>query len=808
MYTLVGNTAIISKDVISLDKKFVQELAIKGVKNIKFEDGSKLKTVEKSAFETIWIIESVDFSNCQELEQIEEYAFKDCVGLKLVDFTNCTNLKQIGKGAFDSCSNLIDAKMENCTNLTELCHNAFRSCHNLKFFNFEGCPNLENITRATFENCYKLKSVDLSKNNKLVSIGEYAFGHCLSLQDVKFPKESSVFKVVGPFAFVVCSELGDIDLSSTSIETVGSNAFSYCDKAMNINLSNCKNLTTCYNIKNSEKKIDKPLIDNLDLRGCTKLASLDSINAKNVHMSFLKEYNNSIRRLFKYIITAKDANVIIYDRNGREAIKFVNNSKGFSLFNPYSIGLSHYAHRKGLDNQYVPLFNALTSPKELEVALQNYDKVVALINDRNKALKTRHAGLGCAVLLRELGAFGLNCEAKELEAYKNLLAKDLINHKIVKDIRAVNNKDFVDRLIQQKMNRIAKTYSLTDLVLEFVKNNVVGHENENNLYDFCASTFKLKSDLKPEFAQFFVNNFNDVMLKTAYKVDENREFQQLVDGYLPINIIHNDFEKLLKKSNKKTISRSNNQRFTIEDCKSVNSYENIQAGNELLAEYCMSAHIGQKGFDYLQEVFNEGKARVDKQILKVCEDDTQFDFTYKFIEKDNPIGLVLGNITNCCQRYGQRGQSCMVDGATNVHSGFLTLNYKGNIIGQAWVWYNPKTMTIGVDNIEVPDVYYDLVNKKYKTEVVECIDRACDNMFATMNKKGTPVYSLYIGVANTDIAQLKNKYHTSTKQVVCPYADYSDLNKQGYYVVYKNSRKQYVAEDVLTENQKDNVQTY
>ena len=65
--------------------------------------------------------------------------------------------------------------------------------------------------------------------------------------------------------------------------------------------------------------------------------------------------------------------------------------------------------------------------------------------------------------------------------------------------------------------------------------------------------------------------------------------------------------------------------------------------------------------------------------------------SYKLLEKDNPLGAVLGNITNCCQVAGGSGESCVKYGMSKPNSKFMIFSISDTIIGQSWVWYDEKT---------------------------------------------------------------------------------------------------------------------
>lgn len=63
------------------------------------------------------------------------------------------------------------------------------------------------------------------------------------------------------------------------------------------------------------------------------------------------------------------------------------------------------------------------------------------------------------------------------------------------------------------------------------------------------------------------------------------------------------------------------------------------------------------------------------------------DLTFEITEKDNPINVILGNITTCCQTIGGQAESCVIDGLSNPFAGFLLIrDKKGNVCGQCYIW--------------------------------------------------------------------------------------------------------------------------
>ena len=76
-----------------------------------------------------------------------------------------------------------------------------------------------------YSDCSALASVDLSSTS-LTSIGSWAFSGCSALTSVEFPASLTS---IDSWALEGCSALTSVDLSSTSLKTIGWKAFYDCD---------------------------------------------------------------------------------------------------------------------------------------------------------------------------------------------------------------------------------------------------------------------------------------------------------------------------------------------------------------------------------------------------------------------------------------------------------------------------------------------------------------------------------------------------------------------------------------------------
>ena len=139
-------------------------------------------------------------------------AFKNCISLEKIDLSACIN---IDEGAFSGCESLQTIDLSGCKALG---NSAFSGCKNLKkvknFKHFTSVPN------QAFSGCASLQTIDLSGCK---TIGNSAFRDCASLKTI----DLSGCKTIGNSAFSGCPKLGDFVLASTSLSSIGKNAFNY-----------------------------------------------------------------------------------------------------------------------------------------------------------------------------------------------------------------------------------------------------------------------------------------------------------------------------------------------------------------------------------------------------------------------------------------------------------------------------------------------------------------------------------------------------------------------------------------------------
>jgi hypothetical protein len=150
-------------------------------------------------------------------------------------------------------------------------------------------------------------------------------------------------------------------------------------------------------------------------------------------------------------------------------------------------------------------------------------------------------------------------------------------------------------------------------------------------------------------------------------------------------------------------------------------------------------------------------------------------YSYEFIPKNDPRGLVLGYATDCCQVIGGQGQACLETGFRDINSGFFLVEKKGEIYAQSWVWQKEtkKGLSLCFDSIEVLGKNLD-----ESKDILGCYQEA-----ASLLVKEHKYKLVYAGAdGNTmpkGLEKAGQKFETDEMQeleLFSPFGHYSDVN--------------------------------
>lgn len=124
----------------------------------------------------------------------------------------------IGVKAFYYCTDLMSIVLPD--SITEIQISAFNNCTNLVSINFPSA--IELIDAYALWYCTSLISVDLSATS-ITSIGQYGFTHCDNLTTLILP---NTLERIGDFNFYYCGSLTSVTIP-TSVTSINQNGFGY-----------------------------------------------------------------------------------------------------------------------------------------------------------------------------------------------------------------------------------------------------------------------------------------------------------------------------------------------------------------------------------------------------------------------------------------------------------------------------------------------------------------------------------------------------------------------------------------------------
>jgi len=184
------------------------------LKKVIIQDGSKLKTIDSSAFASCSSLEDINLP--EGLERIGDNAFEHT---ELNEIIIPSSVKSIGEYSFSCCHSLREVAFRKGSKLKSLGRNSFYFCSTLESIGLP--PSLEKIGPYAFGCCHSLESVGIP--DKCKDLGEGLFTDCTSLDWMvlgggvrKIPKE----------LFADCIKLRDITILGY-IESIGENAFKH-----------------------------------------------------------------------------------------------------------------------------------------------------------------------------------------------------------------------------------------------------------------------------------------------------------------------------------------------------------------------------------------------------------------------------------------------------------------------------------------------------------------------------------------------------------------------------------------------------
>lgn len=752
-------------------------LSCSSLKNIKLPEN--LKIIGESEFtkcsslenltlpKNLKIIDTNSFKGCKNLKNITlpesvidlgAYAFAES-GVEEIKIPE--NIKSLKDHLFDSCENLKEVKLPN--KLFSIENFVFNNCQNLKTINLP--ESLNKINDSAFNACSSLTSLNLPEN--VVKIGNNAFSNCSNLQSIIF---SNKLKTIGNYAFQF-APITKIDLPD-SVDFIGNFAFDGCSKLEKVKLP--KNLSS---------------ISNGLFQRCSNLSKID--------------IPNSVKSIGSYAFALANFNEIAIPENVKTLGNgvFYNNPKLTTITLPES-----------LNTIKAQVFDSCPSLKEINIP--NSVTELGSIRDFNFFEKTENGfKLSNDQSLTSLPINSLKVSLPFLSRhwdYKSIILKDQNNYKITNLYNEV-----ISKLPEDEIQKFLSSHNFTFLKKMNISNN---SENLTEMYNFIynmgvvstpveingkrvdyaqksseflrllddrniCKTFEFKNifkdmkiqGLKPEFVDFFMKDF-----------DKLYEQEKLNPGFLAR--CYNEFEKV-QKTNTNHHGSQRQLKPTVEkfvDYFKENKFsgivdENTQIISDTISPYfsnqeqfnnaisidkeriskktpnsILSFHLKEENpfkiIDNLAENISDLQNNTLKNMLSVATNEFSFDW----LQKNDPQNFILGNLCSCCAHLDGAGYGIMH--ASIVHPNIQNLvvrNKDGEIIAKSTLYINPSECFGVFNNVEVNTNVTDAEKKKIYQKYIKGV-----NAFAEAYNKEHPdkqLKQINVGLSNNDLLnELKN----------------------------------------------------
>lgn len=718
-------------------------------------------------------------SDCKDLKKI--YIGENVEYISHRPFIFCDNIQDIiinenNKHFFSYKNKGIFRKIEN---------NGEQFCSLIRGIKYtqlpENCIELEKYAFTNTKGLYKITSTNNISNLKELETNSSKD----NLYTLYIPNS---IKKVGYSAFSECDDLKDVDLKNTQIDTIYSQAFSSNKNLENISFPNS---TSIYNsiLSQSHDNLKEVSIP-FDLDCTTKNnESLFKYGFQNENFKFYVRRNNEqfqIEEPIRYfkpstcIITSK--NTFFEEQNGqlisqpvdfyKEYAKPYNKLEKLHITDSYKV----YEWLDKHSNEVPPFYIVKNmNPKDIELFYKNRKIWTDLVKNADlKKYEDIESFFKCCYTLGvfEKDNAGSNKTAKFIEQaiLPNLSIDDL--HFMFDDCNTFQigaNPDFAE---------LFKRF--------FVKKDSYGQEiKKNNILSIEGRNFITKIDYLTNTIVSLVpslyNNFDILKDKNGRKNIKGGHggyskltTNDIINTFATYNYPEEIMQEELEKYELAVKDFKNDKGELKYDSEIFNDFLKILGENGETKE-----HMIKLAEAFTQGIVNwEKEENVEKRLL--CDkDEEKHRITYELLPKTDGHGAIVGIITQCCQRLGDNGGSCVEYGMKMPNSSFIVFRYNNEIIGQAWVWYDEKSKQITLDNIESPSAVIDKIktDKTLEEEMIKCLLRL-NNGF--LNAMGDKVEKVTIGLSCNDMNSILTKYFSKIEQNnINELSDYSEsINMQ------------------------------
>lgn len=717
-------------------------------------------------------ISSYCFHNCKSLESIElpkivneiaQSAFDGCKKLKNIKIPN--TLQNIGSEAFYNCSSLEKIKLPR--EMDSIGDSAFKECTSLKYFvfpngpsyidcnMFEHCVSLEevifcgtiyDVDYAAFKDCYSLKKIELPKTTN--NISRFAFQNCAALEDFKVPERLTC---ISEGSFQNCASLKSFNIPSR-VQYISNSAFEGC-----VNLEQI-------NIPNSVTNIGEDAFSNC--------VSLESLKVPSSVISMQESKNEN----FSFFTKTEDGFIL---SNSQEKDSIPTQKLKLN----YAIISKHWKYKdKLLKEQNNPAIVDFYNRFLLNIPNDKIDEFIAHHNftffkqfniqtDRNN---------------KNLYKFLYNIGALEEPTTYNVLDEN----GLVKGTKTTDYAQKVVGLLQEKIRK--ENLDIYSFGQRFANMQPNGFNREFTEF-FIKDYDELIKEEKRQYR--FISNcyesFDEVQKTNTNNHGSQRQLKPTVEKFR-MYFAKDKFVGVTEKTEliARTIAPFFDNQLQFEDAVRIDKErERKRTKNNILSSKLTEENFFSNIDKYSSEIVGES-SEIIHNLTGIADN----QFTFEWLEKNDPQNFILGKLCSCCSHLNGAGYGIMH--ASIVHPYIQNLVIKsetGDIIAKSTLYINHKKRYGVCNNVEVQGgIKGDKLQHVYQKFMLAI------NAFAVRYNKENPrrkLKQINVGMGNNDLYNVLISNDHEESKILKPinYKKYGnrDHSHEGdsfyeQYVIWKN----------------------
>ncbi len=847
--TSIGKEAFIGCESL---KEIQIPKSVTSIGNLAFDDCTSLEEIQIP--ESVTSIGETAFGNCKSLKEIQIPESVTSIGFQA--FIGCESLEEIqipesvtsiGERAFQYCKSLNEIQIpESVTSIDE---RAFGHCTSLKEIQIP--ESVTSIGENLFEDCIKLQRIIMS-NNISDQVLETLYREEMPIdQTLMFGEDLERFETLKERNKVYLEQ--DSDYGEKQMDIF------YHRMIKSIGIEETEKIFEIPNLK--EKDIKKYMTEKNEVFQSLYDLKFQAQGDLGVTLEIFKALNRELQMYKKDEQNKNSAEMKIF----KELNKILEeDTQRYSLKDLVKMSMERAGYEIDLDN-----IEKIEEEINAKIIKINLEKIAETVEEKlaentgdeigivRAQVKPVRIMIESAIkdLIKEQGEVTKENLAEKLaektgEAHSHYVRQNqdkiiskmldlledeevsnLLNHTAVTALK--ETKKQIGGAWKYKINQalVELGYTFDNLPNGLAEDEIAKLKAKLNIEIETTSIAELKEDADREEAYELLRKYGDVVtykqihdmfgsVQEPYSEEfmdffkkHKEEFLSNPEYYMEFGRIHNHFKRIVNSRELKNIYKSGKLELSDIMGYLLNSkFANTREGNEELAR--LASSVGgittEEEFEYVQDVFEITKRRERSSIPPIRVKSGKYEG--RMLEPDDALNLFAGNITTCCQKFGDIGEASMLLGSIEENAGIFVVeeigeNGERNIVAQSLTirqkGKDGARDRLCFDNIEIPQEILEEIPKEDHKEILELYKQAgkqaieIDKKFLRkLQKEGKITQEQYdrfvlkeviAGTGYNDLEGLDDLPEAET--VVADEAYYQYKTKQGYMYPWIDSTK-------------------